>query len=204
MKFAVKQVLSGRGLLFVAAVAGALAGATATVLAAGDDTRDGPVTARVTAQQAADAALKAVPGGHIEGLEVEYDGRVLLWEADVRAGDGTKRELHIDARDRRLIGNHVDPPEEDAGEACGGTGDGASAQRDEATALRAAKVTAARAARIALATVPGTMTSVDFEQRRTSNLWDVDVAGEDGRDHRLLIHPASGKVMANVVDEDDD
>lgn len=206
MKLAAKQALSRPGPLLVIAVAvGALGGAAATVFAVGDGARGGPVTARVTAQQAAAAALKAVPGGRIEGLEVDYDGRVLRWEADALTGDGTKRELFIDARDGRLIANHIESPKEgdDKGNCKDGKPGGTSGHPDDATKLRSAKITAARAARTALDTVPGTLTSVDFERRHNEHIWEIDLVDHDNQEHRLLIDPVSGKVRANIAGEDD-
>jgi uncharacterized membrane protein YkoI len=196
MEFAARKALSGRGQqLVIAVAAGALAGAAATVFAAGDG--DQSATARLSVEQAADTALKAVPGGRIEGLEVDYDGRNLLWEADVLVGDDTQRELHINARNGRVHADQIDPPDRDAK-----PGDGTSGLSAQAAALRSARITASQAAQAALATVPATLTSVDFEYHWPEYVWEVDVIAENGQERKLLVDAASGEV-ARIAGEND-
>ncbi|WP_433463570.1 PepSY domain-containing protein [Spirillospora sp. CA-128828] len=210
MGFTPRKALSGRGPLLVAALtAGALAGSTAAVLAAGGGDRVQPVTARLDIERAARTALKTVPGGRIEGLELDYNGRVLMWEADVLAGDGTSRELHIDARDGRVLSDRLDPPEEgEDGDDCDDAkpDDGASGPLDHATALRSARITASRAAQAALKEVPGTMSSVDFGYRRTAPAWEIDITAGNGREHKLWVDAATGEVITDAefrADRDD-
>lgn len=207
MKFAAGKALSARGPLLVTAVAaGALAGAAASLLVAGDSGGGPAVAARLNLDKAAGAALKKVPGGRIEGLELGYNGRTLAWEADVVARDGSSRELHIDARDGRVLADRLDPPEEgEDGDDCEDLGSGgrATGLPDQVTALRSVEIAATRAARIALDTVPGTMTSVDFEYRPAAPFWDIDITAKDGLEHKLQVDAATGKVIVNAPDEKD-
>ncbi|RKS71158.1 YpeB-like protein with putative protease inhibitory function [Actinomadura pelletieri DSM 43383] len=210
MRFAAKNALTARRrLLLTAIAAGAVAapaGAAATAIAAGDDERVSPVAARLNVERAAGVALAAAPGGHIEGLEIDFNGRTLIWEADVLAGDGTAREMHIDAHDGRVLADQVDPPEE--GEDADGCDDskpddGATEHTDPVTALRSAKITASRAARAAVATVSGTATSIDFEYRRTGSVWEVDITADDGGQHTLRVNAATGEVTPGAAGQDD-
>ncbi|WP_395104566.1 PepSY domain-containing protein [Actinomadura sp. SCN-SB] len=166
MKLAMGKALSRRGPMLAAAVAaGALAGVAGTSVATsvvGTDHGEGQVTARLSIAHAAETALEAVPGGHIEGLELDYNGRVLMWEVDVVAADGAMRELHIDSNERRVLANRLDPPEAGEDGDCAGDGDLTPGPSDQAAALRAARISAVQAGRIASEVQPGTVTSVDF------------------------------------------
>ncbi|MEU8802867.1 DUF2613 family protein [Spirillospora sp. NPDC048819] len=207
MKFTARNALSRQWLPLAAAlVAGTVIGAVTAVAATDRDDDDQRFTTRITARQAADAALKAIPGGHIEGLEVDYDGRSLLWEADVLAVDGAWRELHLDAGDGHVVADQIDRPEvgED-GDDCDDAkpGGGASVLAAQAAALRSAKITASRAAQIALNEVSGIMTSADFEHRRTAHVWEVDITTDSGTEHKLRVDAASGRIIANIPGEGD-
>ncbi|MEU6036321.1 PepSY domain-containing protein [Actinomadura sp. NPDC047616] len=202
-----RKVLSGRGLLVAGLTAGVLAaGGTAAAFAAGGDDDDtAPRAPRIGYAQAADAALKAVPGGRIESLELDDDGRA-LWEADVLAGDGVWRDLRVDAGDGRVVSNHVDRPED------GDDGDdrddrkehdGASGRPAQARALQSAKVDAVRAAGAASRSAPGVVTSVEFEHRAAQPVWEVDITGQDGRERELHVDAATGKVVADDDSGDD-
>ncbi|QFG20362.1 PepSY domain-containing protein [Actinomadura sp. WMMB 499] len=178
----------------------------ATSVAADRDGGDPRFAVRVTALRAADAALKAVPGGHIEGLEVDYDGGRLVWEADVLAADGARRELYLDTRDGHVLADQIDRAEASVdGDDCtdGKPGNGESAPAVQAAALRSA-VPAIRAARVALEEVPGTMTSVDFEYHRTAHAWEIDITADDGTEHKLKVDAASGWLISNIAGESDD
>ncbi|MFC6879997.1 MULTISPECIES: PepSY domain-containing protein [Actinomadura] len=138
----------------------------------GDDARPG----RVSLAQAADAVLKAVPG-KIEELELDH-GR---WEADVLAGDGSWRQVVVDAETAAVHGDRVD---KEGGE--------------NAAELRAAKTDAVGAAKAATRAEPGTVTAVDFE--KTS--WEVDVTTAENVEHELTVDAGTGRVLSNRVDED--
>ncbi|WP_067462391.1 PepSY domain-containing protein [Actinomadura macra] len=190
------DIRSGRGLLVAGGAAAVLAvGGTATALAAARD--DGakagaPAGARVTAAQAADAALAAVPGV-AEEVELDDEGGRAVWEIDLLARDGTWRDVTVDAGSGRVAAGRADHD-----------GDEGDDRGDPATAaaLRAAKITASSAAGTALRTVPGTVTSVDFGQRQGKPVWEVDVTDAAGTEHEIVLDAGTAELRANAVDED--
>ncbi|MDL4772773.1 PepSY domain-containing protein [Actinomadura xylanilytica] len=208
MKPGLSKVLSKRGLLVSVVAAGVVAGGGAAAFAAGpngDGDKDAPAKASVTAVQAADAVQKAAPGV-IEELELDDEKGRTVWEADVLTADGTWREVTLDANDGKVISNEVPRPDKgdeksdgkgaEKGDAKSDDGDAKEAAA-EAEALKAAKTTAAQAAGLALEKTPGTVTSVEFDD----GSWEVEVV-QNGAEHELKLDPASGKVLADSVDED--
>ncbi|WP_158079420.1 PepSY domain-containing protein [Actinomadura sp. CNU-125] len=178
-----------------------------TSVAAARDGGDRRSASRITGLRAADAALKTIPGGHIEGLEMDYDGRRLVWETDVLAVDGTWRELHLDVHDGRVLADQIDRPEvSEDGDGCDDpkSDEGVAGPAAQSAALRSAKISASRAARVALEEVPGTMVSVDFEYRRTAHVWEIDITAENGTAHKLKVDAASGALVANISGGGDD
>ncbi|MFF2527188.1 PepSY domain-containing protein [Streptomyces liangshanensis] len=146
-----------------------------------------------TANEAATAALAKYPGA-VASVERD-DDRGSVWEVEVLGKDGRWHELRIDAAgtvraDGRQDDDHRDDDRDDDWE-----------DHRERAALRAAAVDAQEAGAAALASVPGTVTSVDLDDDRTS-AWDVDVRGEDGRTHELTVHTRTGKVTPAGTTED--
>ncbi|WP_327234461.1 PepSY domain-containing protein [Streptomyces sp. NBC_01317] len=145
-----------------------------------------------TASEAAAAALRKYPGA-VSSVDRD-DDRGSVWEVEVLGRDGRWHELRIDAAgtvrpdDRRDDDRHDD-------------GDDDRENRDERAALRAATVDAQEAAAAALASVPGTVTSVDLDDDHAS-AWDVDVRGKDGRTHELTVHTKTGQVAAARTTDD--
>ncbi|MFD5112440.1 PepSY domain-containing protein [Streptomyces sp. NPDC058391] len=153
-----------------------------------DDTADDVVATRtgLTASDAAAAALKKYPGA-VASVERDDDGsdRTSRWEVELLGTDNRWHELKVDAVTGavRTDGRHDDDDD-----------------RDDRAALRGAKVDARQAAAAALASVPGTVTSVDLDDDHKSR-WEVDVRGKDGRTHELNVHAQTAKTTA---DRDDD
>jgi uncharacterized membrane protein YkoI len=56
---------------------------------------------------------RAAQAGRIEEIELEHKGGRLLYEVDVAADDGAKRELKFDAKTGELLSNKVDKDDED-------------------------------------------------------------------------------------------
>ena len=56
---------------------------------------------------------KAAQAGRVEEIELEHKGGRLLYEVNIAADDGAKRELKFDARTGELISNKVDEEEDD-------------------------------------------------------------------------------------------
>lgn len=129
--------------------------------------------------QAADAALKAVPGT-LDSIDRDH-GR---WEADVLGKDGKWHEVTLDANGK-VIDQHVDrdtDPEDAA----------------EAKALRNADVSAIEAAR--KAAPQSTVTSVEFDGDRTP-VWEVETV-KNHKERDLTVDAHSGKVTQAPADDD--
>lgn len=91
-----------------------------------------------------------------------------------------------------------------------GTGGKDNSDMMEAQALQAAKVQLTDASRIALQTVPGTLSEVEFELEKGKAVWEASVIAADGTETDLLIDAETGQVLASQLaaddhdDEDDD
>ncbi|MBE1535440.1 PepSY domain-containing protein [Actinomadura algeriensis] len=189
-----RRILTGRRLLVTALAAAAVAGGgAATAAAAAQDDGDGnvPSGTRVTAVQAAQAALKAAPGT-VEDIDLDDDG----WEIDVVASGGDVRTVNVDAGSGAVVRNRADRDDDDD------AGDRREAAA-EAKALGGAEITAADAAAAALKAASGTVTSVDF-RAGTAPAWEVEVAGSGGTEHEVTVDAASGEVLQNQADDRDD
>jgi len=144
--------------------------------------------AKVTAPDAAAAALKAVPGT-VTGLDLDTDRRGLVWEADVLGKDGKWHEITLDAGDARVLNQHIDQDEDD--------------DAQERAAAENAGTDAAAAARSAAS--HGTVTSVDLDDdHRGKAVWEVETTTKNGKEHKLLVDPQSGNVTAAPADDSDD
>lgn len=195
MGFDARRMVAGRGLLVTVVAAGALAagGATAAIAAAdggegGSPSGERPARTAVSLTQAADAALKAVPG-KVQEIELEDEHGTTVWEVDVLAGDGAAHKVVVDSGSGKVTS---DRPEKQEGD-----------DKDEAAALRGAKVTVAAAEAAALKAVPGHATSAGFDRDEGRAVWEVDVTGADGTEHEVAVDAATGKVLAEEADDDD-
>ncbi|MBO2457854.1 PepSY domain-containing protein [Actinomadura violacea] len=186
MKPDLRKFMTGKRLLVTGIAAAAVAAGTAgTALAAGGGHGDGDRPEKapaVTADQAMGAALKAVPG--TVGEADLDDG---AWEIDVLAGDGAWHEVKIDASNAKVTADQTGK-ESDAAEAQG---------------LKNTKVTAQQAAATALKSASGAVTSVELEHEGDKPAWEVEVAGQDGTEHELLVDGATGTVTKNKAEHDD-
>jgi uncharacterized membrane protein YkoI len=72
--------------------------------------------AKVTEDVAAATALKAVPGGKIDKMELEKEGGKLLYSYDIKVtGKTGVEEVHVDAMTGKLLSNeHESPADEKA------------------------------------------------------------------------------------------
>ncbi|MFI1628988.1 PepSY domain-containing protein [Streptomyces noursei] len=158
-------------------------GAPAAAPAAGNgrqDTEDlrEARAARVTAPQAAAAALKAVPG-RVSGLDLDRDRPGLVWDVDVLGKDGRWHEITLDARTARVLDQSTDEENDDD------HGRGRAA-------LDTARTDAAGIARTAAAG-HGTVTSVELDDdHRAQAVWEVETITKDGMEHKLLADPRTG------------
>ncbi|MFJ9615164.1 PepSY domain-containing protein [Streptomyces noursei] len=158
-------------------------GAPAVAPAAGNgrqDTEDlrEARAARVTAPQAAAAALKAVPG-RVSRLDLDLDRPGLVWDVDVLGKDGRWHEITLDARTARVLDQRTDEENDDD-------------HGQERAALDTARTDAAGIARAA-AVGHGTVTSVELDDdHRAQAVWEVETITEDGMEHKLLADPRTG------------
>ncbi|MFF8783622.1 PepSY domain-containing protein [Streptomyces sp. NPDC015125] len=147
--------------------------------------------AKVSAPDAAAAALKAVPGT-VTGLDLDADRPGLVWDADVLGKDGKWHEVTLDAGNGRVLNQHLDHGDDD--------------DAQERAAARNATTDAAAAARTAAAS-HGTVTSVELDDDHgTKAVWEVETVTKDGKEHKVLVDPQSGKlsaVPAHDADDDD-
>lgn len=183
--------------LVIATIAAAtlIGGGTYTAVAVdGDNSTPGPVTQLppphgssrpqimswppLSAEQAADAAVKEVPG---TVASIEHNRRGAHWEIDVLDKDGRTHELTVGPD------GTVRP-------------DDGSGYR---VALEHATVDARQAADAALAAVPGAVTSVEIDGDR-AGYWEVDVLAGDGRTHELNVQARTGEVLPDPADEGQD
>ncbi|MEU8684875.1 PepSY domain-containing protein [Streptomyces sp. NPDC048611] len=145
--------------------------------------------AKVSAPDAAAAALKAVPGT-VTGLDLDTDRPGLVWEADVLGKDGKWHEVTLDAGTARVLNQHVDQDEDDD-------------DADERATARDARTDAATAARTAAS--HGTVTSLELDDDHRSKAWEVETVTNDGKEHKLLVDTQSGNLdTAPAQDTDDD
>ncbi|MFF9786693.1 Uncharacterized membrane protein YkoI [Streptomyces sp. SceaMP-e96] len=72
--------------------------------------------------------------------------------------------------------------------------------------VKADKISQSQATAKALQTVPGTATSAELDNadRNGSLIWEVDVLGKDHKSHEVTINAATGKVLNQHIDHDDD
>ncbi|MEU2208655.1 PepSY domain-containing protein [Streptomyces hygroscopicus] len=147
-------------------------------------------TARASFSDAAEAALKAVPGT-LASLDLDHGARP-TWDADVLGDDGTWHEITLDASDARVLSQRVDRDDNDP--------EDAAEDAAEAAALKKATVTATEAAR--KAAPRSTVTSVEFDDDGTP-AWEVEVV-RGHTEHELYVDAQSGKVTQAPADDDHD
>ncbi|MEU8785103.1 PepSY domain-containing protein [Streptomyces sp. NPDC048637] len=147
--------------------------------------------AKVTAPDAAAAALKAVPGT-VAGLDLDADRSGLVWDADVLGKDGKSYEVTLDAGTARVLNQHIDHDDDD--------------DARERAALQNTRTDAGTAARTAAAS-HGTVTSIELDDdHRAKAVWEVETVTKDGKEHKLLVDAQSGNlsaVPAHDADDDD-
>lgn len=216
MKINARRLVTGRGWMVTALAAGVLVGGgAATAVAASHGGSAAPARSAapaqgppagtataVTAAQAADAALKAAPG-KVEEVELDGEHGKPVWEIDVLADGGGRRDVTVDPGTGKVLSNRADRPDADDHDHDhdDGDGDGDGDGRD-AAALREAAVSASQAADAALKSVPGRVTSVEFEQEHGRAFWEVDVTGRDGVERELHVDAASAKILATEAGDD--
>ncbi len=147
-------------------------------------------TAKITAPEAAAAALKAVPGTVTE-IDLDEDDPGLVWEMDVLGKDGKFHEVTVDAGNARVLDQHTE--RKDNGY------HGVSHARKE---LKGATVDATEAARKG-ARDGATVTKADLDDdHRAASVWKVETVTKHGKEHNLLVDPRTGAVTNGPADDD--
>jgi uncharacterized membrane protein YkoI len=94
----------GAGAVVVAVLVGVLA--AQSDMFSDDDIADGEALQRlanVAKSDAEAAALKVVEKGTVKASKLEAEDGTAIWKVDVTAGDGTSREVTIDAGNGKLL-----------------------------------------------------------------------------------------------------
>lgn len=197
MRFDARRMLSARWPLVTVVAAGLLAAGGVTAAAAADDddgtpAGDRPAKTSVSLTQAADAALKAVPGT-VEEAELDDEHGRAVWEIGVLADGGTPRDVVVEAGDGKVTANRADRPDDDGDD-----------DDDSGTsgAVRGAKVTVAEAARAAEKAVSGRATSAEFEHEDGRAVWVADVTASNGTGYEVTVDAATGGVLSKETDQD--
>ncbi|MFD4033689.1 PepSY domain-containing protein [Streptomyces sp. NPDC058637] len=177
---------------------------TETETAGGGRDDDGKESVRgaggtISLDRAVAAALKTVPGTVTEAELDDDDDDRAVWELNVYGSDRTWHDVKVDARTAKVVSDRDDDNDD----------------RDR-NAPRSAAVTMDAAARAALQSVPGGVTSIDLDDDRGDDdddrrggvlRWDVEVAGKDGARHELHVDAKNGEVSVDddrSGDRDDD
>ncbi|MEW1750123.1 PepSY domain-containing protein [Streptomyces angustmyceticus] len=218
MKATVKRTLAPRAVVLATAAAVALIGGTGAATAFADDDGPAPQSSvrlsqserhlddaakdraqvkadKVSQSEATAKALKAVPGT-ATSAELDNADRngSLVWEVDVLGKDRKSHDVTIDAGNGKVLNTHTDRDDDAAQDAA-----------ETQALVKADKIGHGKATDTALKAVPGTVVSygLDDNDRNGSAVWEVDVLGKDHKSHDVTIDAASGKVLDQHVDQDD-
>ncbi|MBZ4014193.1 PepSY domain-containing protein [Streptomyces purpurogeneiscleroticus] len=157
----------------------------------GDDAREAKA-ASVTAQQAAAAALKAVPGTVTE-IDLDDDESGVAWDVNVLGKDGKWHDITVGADKAEVRGQHVDQDD-----------DGDEGKDRVRSVLNDASVDIAGAAEKAAA--HGTVVSVELDgpDHGKKLAWEAETVTKDGAEHHVTVDPGSGAVSKAASDDDHD
>lgn len=134
-------------------------------------------------------ALAKLGRGTVTSIDLERGGTV--WEVEITTRDGVEHEIHV-SRDGSTV---VSGPRTET--------HSAREKRENRREVSAAKLDYAQAARKALAARAGTVTELDLDDHRGMIVWEADVT-RAGVKYELVIDAATGKVISNKPDTDDD
>ncbi|GAA4296523.1 PepSY domain-containing protein [Streptomyces venetus] len=144
-------------------------------------------SADVTAPEAISSALKHTPGTVVSAeLDDEDDGDKVTWKVDVLSGDDTWHSVSVDPSSGKVLGSHTDDEDDTA---------------QVRAALKGSSVTAAEAAKAAAG--KGVVTSVDLDEDGKDTSWEAETRKAGGAEQDWKIDLDSGKVTADVSDDQD-
>lgn len=138
----------------------------------------------ITVDDAVAAALKAVPGRVTEAELDDDDSNGLVWELDVYGSDKVWHDVKVDADNAKVLSDRGDE----------------NNRRPVPGSGRVSVIDAADAARGA---EPGAVTSVDLDGDDGTLIWDVDIAGKDGRNHEMDVDAKTAEVSGGKDDDTD-
>ncbi|MGW7410634.1 PepSY domain-containing protein [Streptomyces sp. NPDC054833] len=137
--------------------------------------------AKVSVQEAIAAALKAT-SGTVSSAELEQGRSGPVWDVQVLASNGSKRDVTVDATNAKVLGAAADK-DDDVDDAT------------EVKAVKAFKTDARAATDAAPAAQPGTVASVEANDD-TAGAWKVEIQGKDGAEHEMTVNASTGKAVA--------
>jgi uncharacterized membrane protein YkoI len=148
--------------------------------------------ARVKADSAQRTALRRVPGGKIEGAELEREHGTLIYSFDIKvAGKDGIEEVHVDANTGAVVKMEHESAEDEASETSNEGEHGAVTVSEEVRGLLAqATVRSDSAMKIARARVPG------------GRIVKAEIENEDGKLVYSFILKVAGKAGVEEVNVD--
>jgi uncharacterized membrane protein YkoI len=143
-------------------------------VARADDRDYLPVIPRITALQAADAAVKAQPGAVTE-VDLENVRGLPLYEVEITASDARQYEVSVDGNTGAVLlvlgqGSNV-----------------------------IARITFQQAKDAAVKVLPGTVTEIELESEHRQPLYEVEITANDSRRYKVNVDGNTGAVLGIVA-----
>lgn len=156
------------------------------------------------------AALDAAGGGEVLEVELDAEDTLVVWEVEIRAGDGTLREIAVSADDGQILtverpANDRDDGDDDAldsaAEAAEDAAEAAGEAAEQAFLAQRAKVgePAARAAAIE-ALGGGEVLWLQLEDDDGRVVWEVEVRTDDAL-QEVRLDAADGRLLEIDLDD---
>lgn len=171
--------------------------------------------AKITMEQAREAALKRAPGT-IESGELEKEKGKLVYSFDIRTADGMITEVWVDAKSGAIINVEKEDAQKEAAEKQKEKSSRSSQKDDDDEESDAsqkanqekyakqARITMDEAKAIALKEKNGTITDQELEKKKGKILYSFDVRTADGKVFDIEIDAKTGKVLKVVEDKEDE
>jgi uncharacterized membrane protein YkoI len=148
------------------------------------------------------AAVEAAGGGEVLEVRLDTDDGLVLWEVELRAEDGTRREVDVRADDGRVVTlktewNDVD----DIGEAAEDAAEAAAEAAEQAFLSQRASVTETEARSAAVEALGGgevLWLQLDSDDGRV--VWEVEVRTDDAL-QEVRLDAGDGRLLE--IDRDD-
>lgn len=146
--------------------------------------------AMTSLDDAAQTALKEVPGGTLISIETESDGDA--WEVQVVTDDGIEHEINISMSKGTVIGKPMTKTED------------AQDRKKHQDRVAAATLDYKEAAGKLRDAVPNArIVELNLDSERGQTVWEGDLVDDGGTKHAVAVDAATGDVVKNAVDSDD-